>query len=75
VQEGDIIELDVVGRRLHLEVPEAILARRNAAWQPRPDSFAGYQGLYVKHVMQADRGADFDFLVGCRGAGIPANSH
>jgi L-arabonate dehydrase len=75
VREGDMILLDVPGRRLELEVPDAELERRRAAWQPPAPPASGYQGLYVKHVMQADRGADFDFLVGCRGAGIPAQSH
>jgi len=76
VEDGDTIELDVDRRRLHLDVPAAILAKRGE----RPTNFAdaplgGYQKLYVDHVLQADRGADFDFLVGCRGAGIPRESH
>ena len=36
---------------------------------------AGYESLYVEHVLQADRGADFDFLVGCRGSEIPRERH
>jgi L-arabonate dehydrase len=75
VREGDMIALDVPGRRLTLEVPEDELARRRQEWQPATPPASGYQGLYVQHVMQADRGADFDFLVGCRGAGVPAHSH
>jgi L-arabonate dehydrase len=75
VREGDMIELDVTGRRLMLDVPEAELALRRAGWQAPESAGSGYQSLYVKHVMQADRGADFDFLVGCRGAPVPANSH
>ena len=75
VRNGDWIELDVDARRLVLEVDEAELARRRAAWQPRARPVAGYAGLYVDHVLQADRGCDLDFLVGCRGAGIPAHSH
>jgi len=75
VAEGDMIELDVAGRRLVLEVDEAELARRRGAWVPAPDVSGGYIGLYRRHVLQADRGADFDFLVGCRGAEVPANSH
>ena len=58
-----------------LYVPEAELARRRAAWQAPEPPGSGYQGLYVRHVMQADRGADFDFLTGCRGADVPAQSH
>ena len=75
VAEGDMIELDVAGRRLVLEVDEAELARRRQAWVPAPDVSGGYIGLYRRHVLQADRGADLDFLVGCRGAEVPANSH
>jgi dihydroxy-acid dehydratase len=75
VREGDMIELDVAGRRLVLEVPDEALARRRAEWTPPTAAASGYQSLYVKHVLQADRGADFDFLVGPRGAAVPANSH
>jgi L-arabonate dehydrase len=76
VRNGDMIELDVAGRKLHLEVGEEELARRRAAWSPpEPAMRGGYQRLYVDHVMQADRGADLDFLVGCRGAAVPRESH
>jgi dihydroxy-acid dehydratase len=65
VKDGDWIELDVDARRLQLEVSDEELGRRRAAWQP-PDTVKqarGYLKMYVDHVMQADRGADFDFLV------------
>jgi dihydroxy-acid dehydratase len=76
VREGDWIELDVEARRLHLEVDDAELARRRAEWvAPEPEFKSGYQSLYVKHVMQADKGADFDFLQGCRGHAVPRESH
>ena len=76
VREGDMVELDVPNRRLHLDVSDEELARRRAEWKaPEPAMTSGYQKLYVDHVMQADKGADFDFLVGCRGAGIPRESH
>ncbi|HLV35793.1 MAG TPA: dihydroxy-acid dehydratase, partial [Spirillospora sp.] len=76
VKDGDMIELDVPGRRLHLDVPEAELAQRRAAWQPRPaHSERGYVSLYVNHVQQADTGADFDFLVGKSGAGVAHGNH
>jgi dihydroxy-acid dehydratase len=76
VREGDWIELDVAARRLHLDVDEAELARRRAEWvAPEPAFASGYQALYVKHVLQADRGADFDFLLGCRGHAVPRESH
>jgi dihydroxy-acid dehydratase len=76
VENGDVIELDVEARRLHLEIDEGELARRRAAWSPpEPAMRSGYQKLYVDHVMQASEGADLDFLRGCRGAGIPRESH
>lgn len=65
VQDGDEIELDVAGRRLHLHVDEAELARRRAAWQAPPAPYTrGYGHLYLQHVMQAPAGCDFDFLQG-----------
>ena len=76
VREGDWIELDVEARRLHLDVDEAELARRRAEWvAPEPAFKSGYQALYVEHVMQADKGMDFDFLLGCRGHGVPREAH
>jgi dihydroxyacid dehydratase/phosphogluconate dehydratase len=76
VENGDLIELDVEARRLHLEVDDGELARRRAAWRaPEPAMQSGHQKLYVDHVMQASEGADLDFLRGCRGAGIPRESH
>jgi dihydroxyacid dehydratase/phosphogluconate dehydratase len=76
VREGDWIELDVPARRLHLEVDDAELKKRRAEWvAPEPAFKSGYQALYVKHVMQADKGMDFDFLLGCRGHAVPRESH
>jgi L-arabonate dehydrase len=76
VQNGDVIELDVDARRLDLQVSDDELARRRAAWTaPTPLATGGYQRLYIDHVMQADQGADLDFLVGCRGAAVPRESH
>jgi len=75
VRDGDIIELDVAGRRLELMVSDAELARRRAEWQPPEPPQGGYQSLYVERVTQADAGCDFDFLVGRRDAGIPRHSH
>ncbi|HEY1382593.1 MAG TPA: IlvD/Edd family dehydratase [Dongiaceae bacterium] len=76
VRNGDMIQLDVAGRKLHLEVSDAELAERRKQWQaPPPPMKSGYQKLYVDHVLQADKGADLDFLVGQRGAGIPRESH
>ena len=76
VQDGDVIEIDVEARRLHLDVEEAELARRRAAWTPpAPAQATGYVSMYVRHVEQADRGADLDFLKGCRGHAVPRESH
>ncbi len=76
VQDGDMIELDVAGRRLHLDVSDEELARRQSAWKaPEPAMRGGYQEMYIKHVLQADQGVDLDFLVGCRGAAVPRESH
>ncbi len=76
VQNGDEIELNVEARKLELCVPEGELSRRRKAWTPpAPVASGGYQRLYIEHVLQADRGADLDFLVGCRGADVPRESH
>ena len=65
VQDGDLITLDVAARRIELEVPEAELARRRAAWKRPPPRYArGFGALYQQHVTQADAGCDFDFLEG-----------
>ncbi len=76
VRDGDMIALDVPGRSLTLEVSDDELARRRRTWRaPVHPMQGGWQSLYVERVMQADRGADLDFLVGCRGADVPRESH
>jgi L-arabonate dehydrase len=76
VKNGDRILLDVPGRRLELLVDATELGARRNAWKPPlPTATPGYQQLYVEHVLQADRGCDFDFLVGPRVAGTPRESH
>jgi L-arabonate dehydrase len=76
VEDGDMIELDVENRRLHIEVSDEELENRRSRWTPPvPEMQGGYQSLYVERVMQADRGADLDFLVGCRGHDVPRESH
>jgi dihydroxy-acid dehydratase len=76
VQNGDLITLDVEQRSLHLHVEEAELARRRAAWQPPvPHATRGYVKLYLDHVMQANDGADLDFLVGKSGAAVGRDNH
>ena len=65
VQTGDVIELDLPARRLHLHVDDAELARRRAAWQAPVSPYQrGYVRLYQDHVTQAHEGCDFDFLHG-----------
>ena len=77
VRDGDMIELDVDARRLHLDVGDDELAARRAAWRPPTPVVppGGYANLYIQHVQQADQGADFDFLVGCRGHDVGRESH
>ncbi len=76
VESGDQITLDVPSRSLELNVSEAELARRRAAWQaPPPHMDRGYVSLYTSHVQQANLGADFDFLRGGSGAATPKDSH
>lgn len=75
VQNGDLITLDVDARTLHLHVDDAELKRRSAAWQPaQPHTARGYVKLYVEHVLQANEGADLDFLVGGSGSGVPRDN-
>ncbi len=63
VQDGDVIELDVPNRTLNLKISDAELERRRAAWvPPKPHYTRGFGTLYLKHVTQADKGCDFDFL-------------
>jgi dihydroxyacid dehydratase/phosphogluconate dehydratase len=65
VQDGDLIELDVPGRKLNLKVSDAELAQRKAAWKaPPPHYERGFGALFSRHVTQADKGCDFDFLEG-----------
>ena len=63
VRTGDLITLDVAERTLRLEVSDAELEQRRAAWRPPPPRFErGYGVLYSEHVTQADKGCDFEFL-------------
>ena len=76
VRNGDFIELDVPKRRLHLDISDAELAKRMEGWKPPvPPLQSGYWKLYIDHVLQADEGADLDFLVGRRGAFVPKDNH
>jgi dihydroxy-acid dehydratase len=63
VKNGDRIRLSVKARRIELQVPDAELAQRRAAWKPPVALPArGYARLYMEHVLQAEHGCDFDFL-------------
>jgi L-arabonate dehydrase len=76
VRDGDFVELDVEARRVHLDVSQQELEQRRTEWRP-PESpiKGGYKQLYVQHVLQANVGADLDFLTGCRGHEVPRESH
>jgi len=76
VQNGDMIELDVEARKLHLDVSEEELARRREKWETTNLGYGrGYAQLYIDHVQQAHLGADFDFLRGGSGSEVPRDSH
>lgn len=76
VENGDFIEVDVANRRLHLDVSVEELAKRRSNWKPSPPHMnRGYVKLYLDHVMQADKGADMDFLVGNSGSEVPEDNH
>jgi dihydroxy-acid dehydratase len=78
VRTGDIVSLDVAGRRLDLEVPADELAERRvdaATAAGFADPKRGWERLYVDHVTQADTGADLDFLIGSTGSAVSRESH
>ena len=76
VQNGDIIELNVPARKLTLDVPDDVLEERRAVWSPpEPTTERGYVKLYLNHVQQADKGADFDLLRGGSGSGVARDLH
>jgi dihydroxy-acid dehydratase len=76
VKTGDLIELDVAARRLHLDVPDEELALRRQAFVPQASPHhRGYAYLYTQHVEQAHLGADFDFLKGSSGSVVTRDSH
>lgn len=76
VQNGDMIDVDVPNRSLHLDISDAILADRLSKWKPNQDGpTSGYAWLHQKHVEGADTGADLDFLKGGRGSAVGKDSH
>jgi len=76
VQNGDTIELDVAKGKIELLVSKKVLSERKKKWkQPKPPLPRGYWRLYFDHVLQADKGADLDFLVGKSGSFVPRDNH
>jgi dihydroxy-acid dehydratase len=76
VQNGDMIELDVAARKLHLDVSDDELATRKAGWQPpAPMATRGYVKFYIDHVQQAHLGADLDVLRGGSGSEVVRDLH
>ncbi len=76
VKNGDMIELDVTHRKLHLDVSDEELKQRKAAWiPPKPLATRGYVGIYLDHVQQADKGADLDILLGSSGSDVKRDLH
>ena len=76
VSTGETVRLDANAGRLDLVVPESELTRRRDNWKPRlPDCGRGYARLNIDHVMQADRDADPDFLVGKDTRPVQRESH
>ena len=78
IKSGDIIELDVAARTLNVKLSDSELAARatSAATEKayaNPDR--GWQRMYIDHVMQADTGADLDFLRGASGSDVTRESH
>ena len=76
VKDGDMIELDVAARKLHLDITDKELARRKAEWiPPAPKADRGYVRIYLDHVQQADTGADLDILKGKSGSEVKGDLH
>ena len=76
VQDGDMIELDVAQRRLHLDVSDQELKKRRSAWNPpKPATERGYVKIFIDHVQQAHLGADFTTLRGGSGADVTRDLH
>jgi dihydroxy-acid dehydratase len=63
LKTGDIVTIDVEARTINMEVSDAEIAARRAAWvAPAPRYERGYGQMFSKHIQQADQGCDFDFL-------------
>lgn len=76
VKNGDMIELDVENRKLHLDITDEELMKRRSKWiPPEPHSERGYVKIFLEHIQQADKGADFDILVGKSGSKVERDLH
>lgn len=76
VRNGDLIELDVKGKRLTLHVSDEELTERRKHWvKPKPVAERGYTKMFIQHVEQADKGCDFDFLKGSSGSEVTRDLH
>jgi dihydroxy-acid dehydratase len=78
IKSGDIIELDVAARTINVKLSDADLAARSvssATENAYADPGRGWQRMYIDHVMQADTGADLDFLIGSSGSDVTRESH
>ena len=76
VKDGDMSELDVEKRKLHLDVSDEELAKRKMVWEaPEAAARRGYVKLYVDHVQQAHLGADLDVLRGGSGSEVKRDLH
>lgn len=63
IKDGDWIELDVGNRMLHIDISDEELKARQKQWVPPEYNDRGYYWMYRKHVLQADQGCDFDFML------------
>jgi dihydroxy-acid dehydratase len=72
LETGDMVTVDIPGRRIHMEVSDEELAQRRAAWTAPEDPYQrGFGKMYMAHVSQAHDGCDFDFLQTAAGAPVP----
>ena len=76
VQTGDEVALDAFAGRIDLLVSSQEMAERAKKWTAPPlVAHRGYSAMYIEHVLPAERGADFDFLVGKESAGLPRRAY
>ena len=72
IETGDVIEMDIPNRSIRVDLTDAELAARRANWTPPPPRYErGYGYMFSKHIEQADKGCDFDFLRTEFGAPVP----